>query len=165
MRSRPLSEEEQRVINERNQEQEALRGAPKRFGITLTDLQKHGVTENCNGCKSAFTGRARQAHTRECRARFEDLLQEDEKVKASIKRENEFYARVTEADGKRSKKAEEDNNRAVAEALALANQIGGETTATLTQAEIDQLRAAELRAKQEAEEMALRNKLISGLTS
>jgi hypothetical protein len=107
MRSRPLSPEEQRIIDDRNREQKDLQGAPKRFGITLSDLQKHGVTEGCSGCKSAFTGKARQPHTRECRARFEGLLQEDGKVKASIKRENEFYAKVTEADGKRRKKTEE----------------------------------------------------------
>jgi hypothetical protein len=107
MRSRPLSEEEQRVIDNRNQEQKDLQGAPKRFAITVSDLQKHGVTEGCNGCKSAFTGKVRQPHTRECRARFEKLLESDEKVKASVKRENEFYAKVTEADGKRRKRAEE----------------------------------------------------------
>ena len=109
MKSRPLSEEEQRIIDNRNREQEELRGAPKRFAITVEDLQKHGVAEGCSGCRSAFTGRTRQPHTRECRARFENLLQGDEKVKASVKRENEFYARVTEADGKRRKKAEENS--------------------------------------------------------
>ena len=107
MRSRPLSEEEQRIIDDRNREQEDLKGAPKRFGITFTDLQKHGVTEGCNGCKSVFTGKATQPHTRECRAGLEKLLCDDSKAKASFKRENEFYAKVTEADAKRRRQADE----------------------------------------------------------
>ena len=65
------------------------------------------MTEGCNGCKSAFSGKDRQPHTTECRGRFERLLAEETKVKASVKREIEFYAEVTEADGKRRKKAEE----------------------------------------------------------
>ena len=97
MKSRPLSEEERRIIEQRNQVQEDLKNAPKRFGITITDLQKHGVTQGCSGWKSAFTGKVRQPHTKECRARFEKLLEGESRVKASRDRADEFFAKVTEA--------------------------------------------------------------------
>ena len=101
MKSRPLSDEERRIIEQRNQAQQDLQNAPKRFGITMADLQKHGVTQGCSGCKSAFTGRVRQPHTKECRARFEKLLEGESRVKASRDRADEFYAKVTEADHER----------------------------------------------------------------
>jgi hypothetical protein len=110
MKSRPLSEEEKRIIEERNQAQKELQEAPKGFSIALSDAQKHGVTPGCNGCKSIFTGRARQPHTRGCRARFEDLLKSEGKVKAARKRADDYFEKVTGADEEK-RRSEKKNEK------------------------------------------------------
>ena len=98
MKSRPLTEDEQKVIDARRAEQEKISKAPKRFAITIEDIQEHGATDKCRGCKSALTGGHRQPHTSECRNRFEAVLDGDEKVQTSEQRANEFYAKVVQAD-------------------------------------------------------------------
>ena len=81
MRSRELSEAEKEAIAERRAEQEDLAGAPKRFAITVKDIQEDGATVGRAGCKSALVGgKFRLPHTAPCRARFEEALKGDKKV-------------------------------------------------------------------------------------
>ena len=99
MKSRPLSEEEKRVLEERQKDREAEAPAPKRFGSSVKDIIENGVTVKCGGCRSAIQGcKNRLPHTPGCRERFSELLKEDSKVKASAKREKEFCAKVLEED-------------------------------------------------------------------
>ena len=46
--------------------------------ITQRDVENHGGSERCPGCRAARNGAKFKAkHTHECRQRFERLLQED----------------------------------------------------------------------------------------
>ena len=106
MRSRPLSEAEKEAIEQRRAEQEDLAGAPKRFAIAVKDIQEHGATQGCAGCKSALMGgKFRLPHTLGCRTRFEEALKDDKKVKQSAKCANEFAAKVIGADVSRRESA------------------------------------------------------------
>ena len=58
-----------------------------------------------------FTGRARQPHTRECRARFEGLLKGEGKVKAAQKRADVYFEKVTGADEERRESEKKTRER------------------------------------------------------
>ena len=64
----------------------------RRFRITIPMLEKHGFTENCEGCrfKKAGLGNSR-AHSEACRKRIAEALTTDEKDK-TLERENERIA-------------------------------------------------------------------------
>ena len=64
--------------------------APRRFKITKEDAEAHGYTRGCAACVSWFRGRGRQAHTHECRARFELAMKEEAKVKRAAEQKLEF---------------------------------------------------------------------------
>ena len=53
----------------RQAEHEAL---PRHVYIKKEDLEEHGYTVGCPGCKAILRGTARQAHTDGCRARMEN---------------------------------------------------------------------------------------------
>jgi hypothetical protein len=54
--------------------------APKEFYIKKRDLEAHGHTRGCPGCKTLIQGGPRQNHTAECRERIRSLMKDDEKV-------------------------------------------------------------------------------------
>lgn len=57
------------------------------FKIYREDVITHGPTEGCPGCNAVIRGHAFKAeHTPECRVRFQDILSQDEYVKARIER-------------------------------------------------------------------------------
>ena len=52
--------------------------------ITKDDLETHGGTERCPGCRALATGRYRAKHTAECRKRFEPLLTQTDSGKRRV---------------------------------------------------------------------------------
>ena len=52
--------------------------------ITKEDLETHGGTERCPGCRALATGKYRAKHTLECRKRFEPLLTQTESGKRRV---------------------------------------------------------------------------------
>ena len=57
------------------------------FKILKTDIEEHGVSENCPGCRAIARGASyKAAHTALCRARFEARLMESEEGKARLSR-------------------------------------------------------------------------------
>ena len=54
--------------------------APKEFYIKKRDVEAHGVTKGCAGCRIMFAGGTRQNNSAECRERFRQLLQGEERV-------------------------------------------------------------------------------------
>ena len=55
-------------------EQEEVRASveiPRSFNIRKTDLEEHGYTKGCLGCRAVLRGGTRQGHNMECRKRFE----------------------------------------------------------------------------------------------
>jgi len=103
---------------------------PKGFKITREDLQRHGASKDCPGCKSLAKGTRQQAHSKECRRRLGNLMRDGEKVKRSRNREATYfedtYKRMrkeevgtaekdNEAAGKRRKRSEEGRTESQAE--------------------------------------------------
>ena len=58
--------------------------------MSKKDEEKYGYTKGCSGCSSWFTGLGRQPHNPQCRARFEELMKDDAKVKNQKARVGEF---------------------------------------------------------------------------
>ena len=84
---REITEEEQEDLKQRVEWQKAIPGI---FAIRLQDVEEHGPTDKCGGCKSLVLKKPSQVHTEECRKRFATLIDED-KLKRSKEREAKFY--------------------------------------------------------------------------
>lgn len=63
---------------------------PRNVYISKRDLELHGYSSGCPGCKSILKGGTRQAHSVHCRARMEDLLKGTEKHHRAQQRINEY---------------------------------------------------------------------------
>ena len=81
--------------------------APRRVQITRADLEKHGFTKGCLGCRAWLAGKPRQGHSEECRKRMEAAMVDDPRAKAARKRENVFIEKALEAEDKKRKAAGE----------------------------------------------------------
>jgi len=109
MESRHMTEEEIKEMTERAKWKEDMK-QPHKFAIKLDDVQNHGATIKCKGCRALLMGKDAQTHTPECRNRFEKAMADDERVKSSKKREMKFYERaVSEGDKRRKKEGGEDS--------------------------------------------------------
>ena len=75
--------------------------APKEFFIQRKDLEQHGQTKGCAGCRTMIDGGNRQAHSSECRERFRRLMQGDEKVQRTQERRDEYEERIAETELRR----------------------------------------------------------------
>ena len=69
---------------------------PAKFHIRKVDLEKHGFTANCPGCRAALRGTTKQKHTETCRARLFEATADDDRVVRSTKRIEEYVARKAE---------------------------------------------------------------------
>ena len=91
---------------------EAEQKALVRFMIKRVDLEKHGFTTRCPGCKSILRGTARPSHSEQCRARLTEAMKGEEKVIKNDEMINEFVEKRLEAqDAKRRNMAEENPPR------------------------------------------------------
>ena len=52
---------------------------PRRLYIQKEDLEKHGYSAQCPGCRWVLTGGARQTHAESCRKRLEKELEATER--------------------------------------------------------------------------------------
>ena len=113
--------------------------APKEFYIKKRDIEAHGVTQGCAGCRTVFLGGTRQNHSAECRERFRALLQGEERVQRMEAKQRDYAEKAAEAEEKRKekkrrkeekragrKRAAEDDDLDVDERLARAAQAEGE---------------------------------------
>ena len=78
--------------------------APREFYIKLKDLEKHGHTRGCPGCRTMIKGEIRQAHTAECRERFRGLMKDEEKVKRTQEKRKEFEERMEEKEQRKEER-------------------------------------------------------------
>ena len=67
---------------------------PRQVFITRADLEENGYTVGCPGCKAVLRGTTRQLHSKECRRRLEEILQDTEKARRARKRRNEFIKKT-----------------------------------------------------------------------
>jgi hypothetical protein len=82
--------------------------APSRFMIRKEDLERHGYSANCPGCKSILRGTARQGHSESCRKRLEEELKDDPRIKLQRIKEKEYVERRLEEQERKRRKKEED---------------------------------------------------------
>ena len=100
---------------------EEVEAKTRDFKITKNLLEKHGYTDTCLGCDQAKSGKRVTSHSKDCRARIEGALQEDEEGKVrlrnrdarkSMKREEAVTEAaktvVEDKDGQRLPRQEED---------------------------------------------------------
>ena len=73
---------------------------PRKVYIQKEDLEEHGYTVGCPGCKSVLRGTTRQGHTEGCRKRVEKELEGTAKVARAKKKVGE-YVRGQEDGGRR----------------------------------------------------------------
>ena len=90
--------------------------APRSFKITKQDAEKHGYTRGCAGCTTLFRGSARQAHTQECRNRFEEAMKEEAKVLRANAQKEEFERKIAKRKAKMEGEGEK-RRRMVEEAV------------------------------------------------
>jgi hypothetical protein len=78
---------------------------PRSFYISAKNLEEHGFSAKCPGCLSILRGKARQAHSAECRKRFENILADTDRVKRANDKIVEYLAKQLErADEERTAK-------------------------------------------------------------
>ena len=94
------------VVNMREQ-------APKEFYIRRKDVEEHGITKGCAGCRTMFHGGTRQNHTAECRERFRQILQHDARVQRMADKRKEYEEKAAEdAQKKQEKKKRREERKA-----------------------------------------------------
>ena len=82
---------------------------PRNVHIAKKDLETHGYTSGCIGCRSILVGGRRQGHSPACRARMEELLRGTDKFERTQQRVIEFVEKATIASD--AKEGEEDGDR------------------------------------------------------
>ena len=125
-----VPEEEHEKIRE-----EVAQALPRSFLIKMADLDEHGFTSGCSGCRAIIAGRGRQHHSTECRRRLEDAMKNREKVKEAKWRENEFIAKAVEKDNMEKKRARAGDGDGNASSSADGGRPGGATEASGSGAE------------------------------
>ena len=82
---------------------------PVRFHVKKTDLETHGYSTRCFGCRSILRGTRRQGHSEACRKLLMKAMADNDRVIRSKDRIDEFLARkVEESDLKRIKVEQKD---------------------------------------------------------
>jgi hypothetical protein len=106
---------------------EAEKSVPTRFMIRKDDLEKHGYSAKCPGCKAILRA-ARQGHSEECRKRMTREMSDVEKVVTSKARREEFMKKCLEEEEdirKRRKVKEERDEDMLDSGAGGASSSGG----------------------------------------
>ena len=96
---------------------------PYRFHIKKADLEKHGYSTKCPGCRSILKGTSRQGHSEACRERFTELMADDSRVVRNKERFNEYVARQLEEQDAKRGKVEEDSRAGKARDDAMGSAL------------------------------------------
>ena len=108
-----MTEEEK----EAEKQAEVANRFPTRFHIRKADLEKHGYSMGCPGCKAILRGTSRQGHSDACRSRFMEAMADDSRVVRSWERFDEYMAkRLEEQDAKGRKVVERSDKDEVNDA-------------------------------------------------
>ena len=83
---------------------------PARFYTSKVDLEKHGFTANCLGCRAALRETTKQKHTETCRARLFEAMADDDRVVRSTKRIEEYAARKAEEQDVKKRRVDFENS-------------------------------------------------------
>ena len=89
---------------------------PRAVYLRKTDLEKHGYTKDCPGCRAVLRGAARMPHSAGCRKRMSEAMAGDPRLKRAEAKKNEFLDKTLEReDRKRKEKEEEEKTKKVEE--------------------------------------------------
>jgi hypothetical protein len=83
---------------------------PRRFAIRLADVELHGPSDKCPGCRALVGGKSHQGHSEACRKRFEEKLAGDPRVTDSSRKTVDFLARAIERDVRQREEGQLDEN-------------------------------------------------------
>jgi hypothetical protein len=115
--------ETRRMGTEEAEKVKARVEVPRSFTISKSDLEKHGYTAKCPGCRAVLRSVARQPHSVECRERMRKEMEGDAKVQEAKRKEMEFHEKVYEDMQQKLKKREEEKK-------VLARMIGRKAKTT-----------------------------------
>ena len=90
MECRELTEKEKEEIDKATAWKDAV---PRRASIRKQDIKDHRMTVGCPGCEAAARGKPKRMHSEECRKRFEEIMKDEERVKASKARIDEYVTK------------------------------------------------------------------------
>jgi hypothetical protein len=114
----------QRLPEPEAQLQREVVAPPNRFMIRKEDLEKHGYSANCPGCKSILRGTARQGHSESCRKRLEEEFRDDPRVKLQRLKEKAYVEkRLEEQDRKRARAEEPKEEQMQVEGQGAGQQV------------------------------------------
>lgn len=95
---------------------------PRRLYVRTKDVEKHGPSEGCPGCRALLRGGKTQTHSETCRKRIAKALEDggeaEVRLKAQRRREDEFFEkalrRADEARGQKRRGEEADDSERAA---------------------------------------------------
>lgn len=82
---------------------------PRRFAIRLADVELHGPSDKCPGCRALVGGKSHQGHSEACRKRFEEKLAGDPRVMDSSRKTGDFLAKAIERDVRQREEGQLDS--------------------------------------------------------
>ena len=87
--------------------------APRQVYIKKRDIEQHGHTPGCAGCRTMLQGGTRRNHSEECRKRMEAAMAGDERVAKAQEKRKEFADRMEAKDQGQEEKRRKAEERKV----------------------------------------------------
>jgi len=138
------------MVRSEEEEVKAKIEVPRSFAITRSDLEKHGYTAQCLGCKARIRGATRQPHSVECRERMRKVMESEHKVKEAKEKETDFHVKVYEDMQERlKKKAKADARNEDHDPEARSSGAGGRDQEEQEEAEVEDSRRVKRRTEEE----------------
>ena len=143
---------------ERPEREEDFEVVPRRAKIFRTDLERHGYTAGCDGCKAAMLGKTARGHNEKCRKRLEDLLKDEPRMKEANTRANEFISKVMEEEEEEEERKKKmrtgDDTKLEEERRKQARARGEEVEGQRKHMRIEEKRGDKRKSDADAEEAA-----------
>ena len=84
---------------------------PRAVQLRRTDLEKHGLTRDCPGCRAVLRGAPRMPHSAACRKRMTEAMAGDPRIKRAEAKKNEFLDKALDREDRKRKEKEEEGKR------------------------------------------------------
>ena len=83
----------------------------RRVYLNKNDIEEHGNSSGCPGCRSILKGIRRQGHSEACRQRIQRALEGTERIERTRTRENELFEEVFKTRGQEAEACRETSKR------------------------------------------------------
>ena len=101
---------------------------PVRFRIKKTDLDTHGYSTKCVGCKSILRCTERQGYSEACRKRLMETMADNDRAVRSKDRIDEFLARKLEESDLKRIKIEHSSKESAMNSGGVTERSAGESS-------------------------------------